>query len=96
VNQIETLGFKIKNSRRSRSASYFAGDQISQHAQTCLTDPLSLVCHAPCMDTRHELQQAMWEVIAEMERARLQGADDQARRLEQIAWRLVGVIEGMP
>ena len=35
----------------------------------------------------------MWEVIAEMERARLQGDDGQARRLEGIVWRLVGVIE---
>ncbi len=35
----------------------------------------------------------MWEVIGEMERARLQGDDDQAWRLERIAWRL---IEGMP
>ena len=48
------------------------------------------------MDTRHELQQAMWEIIAEMERALLQGDDDQARRLERIAWRLIGVIECMP
>jgi len=47
------------------------------------------------MDTRRELQQAMWEVIAEMERARLQGDDDQARRLDGIGWRLVGVIEGI-
>jgi hypothetical protein len=39
------------------------------------------------MDTRRELQQAMWEVIAEMERARFQGEDDQARRL-------VGVLDG--
>ena len=46
------------------------------------------------MDTRRELQQALWEVIAEMERARLQGDDDQALRLERIAWRLVGVIDG--
>jgi hypothetical protein len=38
----------------------------------------------------------MWEVIAEMERARLQGDADQAKRLERIAWRLIGVIEGMP
>jgi hypothetical protein len=34
------------------------------------------------MDTRSELQQALWEVIAEMERARLQGDDNQALRLE--------------
>ena len=33
------------------------------------------------MDRRHELQQTLWEVIAEMERDRLQGDDDQARRL---------------
>jgi hypothetical protein len=45
------------------------------------------------MDTRHELQQVMWEVIAEMERARLQGDADQAQVLERIAWRL---IEGVP
>jgi len=38
----------------------------------------------------------MWEVIAEMERARFQGDDDQAWRLERIAWRMVGVIEAMP
>jgi hypothetical protein len=36
------------------------------------------------MDTRHELQQVLWEVIAEMERARIQGDGDQARRLERI------------
>jgi hypothetical protein len=42
------------------------------------------------MDTRRELQQVMWEVITEMERARVQGDDDQAQRLERIAWRLVG------
>ena len=47
------------------------------------------------MDTRRELQQAMWEVIAEMERACLQGDDDQAQLLERIAWRMVGVFEGM-
>jgi len=41
------------------------------------------------MDTRHELQQALWEVIAEMERARLQGDDDQAQRLDRIGWLLV-------
>ncbi len=46
------------------------------------------------MDIRHELQQAMWEVIAEMERALLQGDDDQARRMEGIAWWLVGVFDG--
>jgi hypothetical protein len=38
----------------------------------------------------------MWEVIAEMERVRIQGDDDQAQRLERIAWRLIGVIDGMP
>jgi hypothetical protein len=48
------------------------------------------------MDTRHDLQQVLWEVIAEMERARLKGDDDQTWRLERIAWRLIGVIEGMP
>ena len=48
------------------------------------------------MDMRAELQQAVWEVIAEMERALLQGDDDQAQMLERIAWRLIGVIEGMP
>jgi len=48
------------------------------------------------MDTRREIHQALWEVIGAMERARLQGDDDQARRLERIAWRMVGVIEGMP
>jgi len=37
------------------------------------------------MDTRHELQQAMWEMIAEMERARLKDDNDQTRRLERIA-----------
>ena len=36
----------------------------------------------------------MWEVIAEMERARLQGDDDQALRLERISWRLVWVLDG--
>jgi hypothetical protein len=35
-------------------------------------------------------------VIAEMERVRLRGDADQAKRLERIAWRLIGVIEGMP
>ena len=45
------------------------------------------------MDTRHELQQMMWEVIAEMERASLHGDDDQAQRLERIAWWLVGVLD---
>jgi hypothetical protein len=39
------------------------------------------------MDTRHELQQALWEVIGAMECDRLQGDDDQARRL-------VGVLDG--
>ena len=34
----------------------------------------------------------MREVIAEMERTRVQGDDDMARRLERIAWRLVGVL----
>ena len=48
------------------------------------------------MDTRHELQQALWEVIAEMERARLQGDDDQEQRLERIGWRLVGVLDRNP
>ena len=48
------------------------------------------------MDTRSELQQVMWEVNAEMERVRLQGDDGQALRLERIAWRLIGVIEGTP
>jgi hypothetical protein len=48
------------------------------------------------MDTRRKLQQAMWEGFAEMERARLQGDDNQALRLERIAWRLIWVIEGMP
>ena len=54
--------------------------------------PPPLSCHHGDMDTRRELQQALWEVIAEMERARLQGDDDQARRLEGIGWRLVGEI----
>ena len=45
------------------------------------------------MDTRHELQQTLWEVIAEMEHARLQGDDDQARRFEGIGWQLVGVLD---
>jgi hypothetical protein len=43
------------------------------------------------MDTHHELQQALWELLAAMERARLQGDADLARRLERIARRLVGV-----
>jgi hypothetical protein len=34
------------------------------------------------MDTRHELQQATWEMIAEMERARLKGDDGQVQWLE--------------
>jgi hypothetical protein len=34
----------------------------------------------------------MWKVIAEMERARLQGDDDQALRLEAIARRLDKVL----
>jgi len=38
----------------------------------------------------------MWEVIGEMERALLQGNDDQAQLLERIAWRLIGMIDGMP
>jgi hypothetical protein len=46
------------------------------------------------MDTRHELQQAMWEVIAAMERARIRGDDDWALRLERIAWRLVEALDG--
>ena len=33
-----------------------------------------------------ELQQAMWEVIAEMERAQLQGDNDQMRRLKLVEW----------
>lgn len=45
------------------------------------------------MDTCRELQQALWEVIAEMERARLQGDTDQVQRLERIAWRLDGVLD---
>jgi hypothetical protein len=48
------------------------------------------------MDTRRKLQQAMWEGFAEMERAGLQGDDNQVLRLERIAWRLIRVIEGMP
>ena len=47
------------------------------------------------MDMRAELLQVMWEVISEMEHARFQGDDDQAQRLEGIAWRLIGMIEGM-
>jgi hypothetical protein len=41
-----------------------------------------------CMDTRHELQQVMWEVIGEMERALLRGEDDQELRtiVEPLAW----------
>jgi len=35
----------------------------------------------------------MWEVIGVMERARLQGDDDQAWRLEWIGWRLVRVLD---
>ena len=35
----------------------------------------------PSIDTRQELQQAMREVIAEMERVRLKGNTDQALRL---------------
>ena len=46
------------------------------------------------MDTGCELQQAVWELIADMERARLQGDDDQVLVLERIAWRLVGVLDG--
>jgi hypothetical protein len=45
------------------------------------------------MDRRHELQQTLWEVIAEMDCDRLQGDDDQARRLEGIARRLVRVLD---
>jgi hypothetical protein len=37
------------------------------------------------MDRHRKLQQALWEVISAMERARLQGDDGQARRLERIA-----------
>jgi len=48
------------------------------------------------MDTRGELIRMLWAAIGEMERARLQGDNDQALRLERIAWRLIGVIEGMP
>ena len=44
------------------------------------TDQPSPGCHAPHMDTHHVLEQAMWEVIAEMERACLQGGDDQVLR----------------
>ena len=44
------------------------------------------------MGMRNELLQTLWEVIAEMERACLQGNDDMAQRLELIAWRLVGVL----
>ena len=50
----------------------------------------------PAMDTRGELIRMLWAAIGEMERARLQGDNDQALRLERIAWRLIGVIEGMP
>jgi len=49
------------------------------------TDPPYPDCHDHSMDTRHELQQAMWEMIAEMERARLKDDNDQTRRLERIA-----------
>jgi hypothetical protein len=45
------------------------------------------------MDTRHELQKVMRQVIAEMECARLQGDDDQTQRLKRIAWRLVRVLD---
>jgi len=48
------------------------------------------------MDTRREIQQAMWEVIADMDRARIKRDADQAQLLERIAWRLIGVIGGMP
>jgi len=34
------------------------------------------------MGTRRELQQVMWEVVAEMERTRLQGDDGQVQWLE--------------
>ena len=37
------------------------------------------------MGMRNELLQTLWEVIAEMQRARLQGDDDQAQRLERIS-----------
>jgi len=71
------------------------GSSSDNPSQNPPTDPPPPACHASPMDTRRELQQAMWEVIAEMERARLQGDDDQARRLDGIGWRLVGVIEGI-
>ena len=48
------------------------------------------------MDTRGELIRMLWTAIGEMERSRLNGDTDQAWRLEWIAWRLIGVIEGMP
>jgi hypothetical protein len=44
------------------------------------------------MDMHRELQQAMWEVIAEMERTLLRNDTDLAQRLERIAWRLVGAL----
>lgn len=44
------------------------------------------------MDTRRELQQAMWEVIAEMEHARLQDDDDQGRRLERVLYATLAAI----
>jgi hypothetical protein len=47
------------------------------------------------MGMRNELLQTLWEVIAEMERAHLQGDDDQAQRLERIAWRLIGCLKGV-
>ena len=45
------------------------------------------------MDTRRELQQAMREGCVEMKRARLQGDDNRALRLERIAWRLIEWLE---
>ena len=37
------------------------------------------------MGMQNELLQTLWEVIAEMERTRLQGDHDQAQRLERIS-----------
>ena len=56
---------------------------------------MSLPAMLSRIDTRRELQQSLWELLAEMERARLQGDDDQAWRLEWIALRLVGVQDSM-
>ena len=50
--------------------------------------------HSACIDTRRQIQQTMQEVIAEMERAKLRGYDDQAHLLEGIAWRLIGILAG--